>query len=527
VTLYPPAFDELWVVSDLHMGGRRDDGENLQAFNQGSRLAKFIAYAADRSPDGNLALVLNGDVFDSLAEDGNPDGIALDGASALRMMDHLYTDGSFAPVWEALATFIRKPRRHLVLVIGNHDIELALPIVEHSIRSQLARGDADAWSRITFSVHGAGFSCQVAGAGVFCTHGNELDEWNWIDYNALGQLANAINAGRRIDPARWKPNAGTHLVVRVMNTIKRRFPFINLLQPEKAAVASVVLMLDPSLAAQLDLSSVVPVWREKREGQRATADLLGSYGKYLTAGDSPPTADEMSQELLGSNVRELWSGPIALSEDELLRGVELEHLGQPSSESLAADQTLGAGGEDASERLLGAGELLRSRLGLLDRTERLRRALQDWLAADRSFDLQDVSDPLYVSLESRIADSIAFVVTGHTHQARAMTYSGGCHYFNTGTWTRTMRLTRQAVDDPALFKQRVWPVLQKGRMSDFDAAMLPGPDNQDVPFVLDRTYAAQIVARNGRAVGNLFRVSARADGISVEPVESGKEYQAR
>ena len=83
---YPPAFDELWVVSDLHMGGRRDADQNLQAFNQGPRLAKLIAHAAEQSPAGNVALVLNGDVFDSLAEDGNADGIMLDAAAASRMM---------------------------------------------------------------------------------------------------------------------------------------------------------------------------------------------------------------------------------------------------------------------------------------------------------------------------------------------------------------------------------------------------------------------------------------------------------
>ena len=253
---YPRSFDELYVISDLHMGGRRDADQNFQIFNQGGRLGKFIEHVATQRPDGELALVLNGDVFDSLAEDDIVGGIALSAESALRMMDHLYTDESFAPVWDALASFVEKPRRHLVFVIGNHDIEIALPVVEHSIRDRLSGGVAERAARIAFSVHGAGFVCEVGGARVFCTHGNEVDKWNWVDYSALGQLANAINAGRSVDPSRWKANAGTQLVIKVMNTVKRQFPFIDLLKPEAAAVGAVLFMLEPRLLEKVDLSSV-------------------------------------------------------------------------------------------------------------------------------------------------------------------------------------------------------------------------------------------------------------------------------
>src|SRR5262245_11458443 len=77
-----PVFDELYVVSDMHMGGRRDDAGNFQIFNQGPRLGRFIDYITARRPDGQVGLVLNGDVFDSLAEDG-AGYIALDADSAI------------------------------------------------------------------------------------------------------------------------------------------------------------------------------------------------------------------------------------------------------------------------------------------------------------------------------------------------------------------------------------------------------------------------------------------------------------
>ena len=155
------------------------------------------------------------------------------------MMEHLYTDASFAPVWDALASFVATPRRYLVFVVGNHDLEMALPVVEDSIRQRLAGGNSDGLARILFSTHGAGYGCLVGSKRVFCSHGNELDSWNWVDYSALGQLANAINAGRRVDAQKWKPNAGTRLVIDVMNEVKRRLPFVDLLKPEAAAVAGV------------------------------------------------------------------------------------------------------------------------------------------------------------------------------------------------------------------------------------------------------------------------------------------------
>ncbi len=175
MTAYPPSFDALYVVSDIHMGGRKDGDEDFQIFNRGARLGAFFRHVAALKRDAEVALVLNGDIIDSLAEDEVPSYVALDAITAVRMMDHLYRDPSFEPVWEGLASFVRTPKRHLVFVVGNHDIELALPVVEDSIRRQLAGASSDAWSRIHFATHGGGFGCRVGRARVFCTHGNELD----------------------------------------------------------------------------------------------------------------------------------------------------------------------------------------------------------------------------------------------------------------------------------------------------------------------------------------------------------------
>ena len=261
MALYPPALDELWVVSDIHMGG---DHKDFQIFNRGDRLARLVDHITALPDDVDAAIVLNGDIIDSLAEEKFVPGyVALDAGAADRMMEHIYSDEAFAPVWEAFGRLVRKPRRHLVFVVGNHDIELALPVVEDSIRGHLSMDenggvDEAARARIHFSTHGGGFACRVGGARVFCTHGIELDAWNWVDYNRLGQLANAINAGRFVPRTGWRPNAGTRLVVDVMNIVKKAHPFVDLLKPEVAAVASVLRASDQETLKKLDFCDAVP-----------------------------------------------------------------------------------------------------------------------------------------------------------------------------------------------------------------------------------------------------------------------------
>lgn len=44
-----------------------------------------------------------------------------------------------------------------------------------------------------------------------------------------------------------------------MNVIKRRLPFVDLLKPETAAVAGVLMTLDHDLVSRIDFSSALPI----------------------------------------------------------------------------------------------------------------------------------------------------------------------------------------------------------------------------------------------------------------------------
>jgi hypothetical protein len=58
-----PAFDEVHVISDLHMGGR----PGFQILRETQRLANFIRGLGQRRPQERVVLVLNGDLFDTPA----------------------------------------------------------------------------------------------------------------------------------------------------------------------------------------------------------------------------------------------------------------------------------------------------------------------------------------------------------------------------------------------------------------------------------------------------------------------------
>jgi UDP-2,3-diacylglucosamine pyrophosphatase LpxH len=496
------------------MGGERSALRNFQIFNRGQRLANFIRHLKGLRPGEKLGLVLNGDIIDSLAEDCVPGYVALDVDTAVLMINRICNDAAFAPVWTALNEFVHTAGRQLVLVIGNHDIELALGPVEDSIRRRLADGDPEANARIIFATHGGGFGCTVGAKRVFCTHGNEVDGWNNVDYSELGYLDNAMSAGRRIDPLRWVPNAGTRLVIDLMNKVKERHPFVDLLKPEGKSVLSVLLTLDPSLVKLIDLGDSFKIVRNLMSGNSEVKNLL-SAGRSVEEISSDTLAAAALTHVLGQNLAQEVRGAqenASKSEDELL---------------MVAERNVAAGmpavTDDSSEvQTLGWTDVVSGWIGRVKPAEAVRRALQDWLGKDTTFDLEE-PDPTFNQIRERVGPGVDYIITGHTHLARAIEYASGRHYYNCGTWIRLLRLTREVLSDAQLFEQRVYDVMSKRTMDALDDASIPGPNGTDIPLVLDRTDAVQI-SRNGSGVTSaILRVSdgKNGDDVAFKPETGG------
>ena len=508
---YPPQYDELYVISDIHMGGTKNAERNFQIFNRGIRLSKLITQLGKRRPDDTVCLVLNGDIIDSLAEEQVCGYVALDHQLALNVLERIYHDPSFEPVWKALAEYLKNPRRHLVVIIGNHDIELSLPGVEALMRHHLTAGNTDAQSRLVFSTHGSGFVCKVGNKRVFCTHGNEVDDWNIVNYGLLGQLGNAMNAGRTLDTDKWKPNAGTRLVVDVMNGFKQSYPFVDLLKPEIEPVLSILLTLDNNLLKKIDLSDVFRIKCDKEHGELQRKKLLAAEEHDFSEFSNEALANEVVETLLGSNLREAIRKSQCIqtsdAEDKLLETAE-ELIKQGKSASDIAEKEDGTDTLNWIDNTLNWMDIIAGMIGLIDKVEALRSSLKDWLKDDTTFNI-DTEDDAYRRIIERVTPEVDFVITGHTHLARAIEFKQGRYYFNCGTWIRLLRLTDEVLADDAsqCFKETAWCAFTSGRMSALDSAKIPGKNGKMEPLLYDRTHVVRISAKDGTVKGDLLRVS--------------------
>lgn len=487
-----PRYDELHVISDLHMGGDRLD---FQILRETARLAGYVRWVTAQRPDGQVALVLNGDIVDTLAEDTGG-YIAVDNAVAT--VERIISHASFTDVWQALAEFVRTPRRTLVLAVGNHDLELALPPVQRMIVERLCGEDLAARARLEFSTLGAGHACLVGGARVFCTHGNEVDAWNYVRYEDLSKLARRLNAARTVAPADWEPNAGTKMVKDVMNDVKKRYAWIDLLKPETSAAVGVLIVLDPSQASKI--TRLPGIVAELTRGGREFAGRLGASAA-AAATAATAAAPASIDQLLGANVAKslkLGGKPSPRGEgrraDDMLLDAELSFQAAPARQA-GPNETLGA------PRLMF--DRLTGWITGVGKDEALRRALLDWLVDDQTFNIAN-QDQTYLDVTKSVGGAVDVLVTGHTHLERAIDMGGGRLYFNCGTWIRLLQFTRAMLDTPEAFAP-VYRVLEDGRLGTIDAAKFGG-----TPFVMNQTSAVRIAVEPDGVVGELGHVDGAA-----------------
>ncbi len=492
-----PHFNEIHVISDLHMGG----ASGFQILKETGRLAAYIRFIADQK-SGPTALILNGDVIDTLAEETGG-YIAVDTAEAV--VRRIITDPSFSPIWDALSAFVKVDDKFLVIVLGNHDLEVSYPVVQHLLIERLAGQDTAARGRIEFSTMGAGYSCMVGDARVFCTHGNEADNWNFVRYEDLAKVGRRVNAGRVLKPSEWEPNAGTMLVKDVMNDIKKVYPWIDLLKPETKGAVGVLMAIDPGQAKKL--GRILPVIGEKIESSDDVDHRLSADG-FSTSSEKrlkPATVDG----LLGASLSEglqIAKGKSASTADDLLRSVEKTY----KSDNAFADD---------GETTLGTGQYIWDRLTALftgmSKAEALRRALVDWLKDDKSFDTEN-RDETFTQIVPTVGQNIQFVVTGHSHLERAIELSGGRFYFNCGTWIRLLKFTEAMLKDEPSFAP-VYDLLTAPTMDRIDKAFFNG-----APFVLDQMSSVVITREAVGVVGRLMHVEEKDGQIQLRPQKEFK-----
>lgn len=393
-------------------------------------LARFI----DEVCAGTSELVINGDFVDFLAEDHHGWHAFLDDPDAARQVLERIMDDDERPtvaVFDALARLVARKTR-LTILLGNHDIELSYRPVQDSLLRRIGAGD------IRFIFDNDAY--RVA-PNALIEHGNRYDTSNRVDHDGLRRYRSLRSRDASATPAMasFSPPPGSQLVADVMNPIKQRYRFIDLLKPETAPLFALILALEPGLRSKLgDIAKFLI--RSVRH--RSAANAMPAF-----QGDAAVTTSDPNVVALGT-----WFGP------------ELDAYGS----DMAARDTLAAA-TAITELLVWPGG------DLLARAPQFKRALRA-LDDDETFVLSAESkkSPYRIAAEhlTRVRDGhriCDYVVFGHTHLARRVELDTGATYINTGTWAGLMQYPRNLADDDA----RLTTFLQDIRDNRFERMFRP------------------------------------------------------
>ncbi len=435
----------VYVISDLHVGGRYGAGGDDRGFRMCTRvdeLRRFVEHivAEVRSPDVGLELVINGDFIDFLAEpDLPPHGggaapttwsptVHSPGEAVRKLRDIVLRD---QPFFDALGALLAAGHA-LTVLLGNHDVELSYPAVHAALRGHLG---ADEHSAFTFLLDDQAY---VVGDALI-EHGNRYDGFNRIDHDALRQARAMQSRGEPTDDGPYHAPPGSRLVAHVMDPSKARYPFVDLLKPETEAVLPILAALVPGVRWKLPyllwLTAEASLRRDiaAREGQ-SDQEPHGADTAASDDDDAPArprharkkTARQRDEEQLLA----LLAGPMTeAGAVEFLRKLAAADAADPPpiDSHEAADAPRGqdiAGVSGHVLRLLGSVDPrgLKARLpALLDALRAARN--------NQSFNVAVETEKAYLDAAQNLAATgRRYVVFGHTHLAKRIELPGGATY---------------------------------------------------------------------------------------------------
>lgn len=483
---------QVFVISDTHLGGvYPDSGEpgarGFRICTHADDLAAFIRELAGR-PAGDPAteLVINGDLVDFLAEreEDDPPWRAFTPdpeAAAAKLRAIVRRD---QVVFDALKAFLEAGHR-LVVLLGNHDVELALPGVRDVLREAVGGRSRD------FEFIHDGEAYLVGDALI--EHGNDYDPWNRVSQAQLRRIRALLSRGRHDDVDFFEPPAGSHMVADVINPVKERYKFVDLLKPETSATFPLLLALEPSYKpllakAAANKARIADVEVRRRAARAIGADISAERG----AGPAAIGADISSEAGAGpadiggdmgtvapaSHPETGAGGPggVEAELDEELSAV-LGEAEEVFHEALAHGMVQEDIGSDISSGgvMSRVGGLLSLLVGSGDSEEAVQRRLPALLHAiravqdDTSFDRSQEGKGEYWHAACELSrGDIKHVIFGHTHLPKRVPLESGGFYLNSGTWADVLRFPAEIVagsDEEALPRLREF--VEAMRASDF------------------------------------------------------------
>jgi UDP-2,3-diacylglucosamine pyrophosphatase LpxH len=436
---------DVYLISDLHLGGAQPsihdpEDRGFRICTHGADVARFITALAEK-PD-SIELIVNGDTVDFLAEEDESGGwsaFSADEQAAARKLDRIIDRDR--ELFEALRALVERGHR-LTLLIGNHDIELALPAVRRRLAERIGiTGRHD----FHFIYDGEAY---VVGRALI-EHGNRYDPFNVVDHDGLRRIRSLQS---RHQPVAMKhafaAPAGSHIVAEVMNPIKSDYRLIDLLKPETGAMMPVLMALEPGYRRVLTRIAAL--------GLRARKHRLADAALPSFAGDiSSDTRVDWMSDGLASDISSSGTAPDPLTvivRETMQSGADLVLDAAPAEPDFVGDIS----SRETIDRRLGLARMLASsnRATVESRLPALLAAVRS-LQNDSSFARDTECFTEYFAAARDLAgNGFDFVIFGHTHIARDVALPGGARYLNTGTWADMIRFPsdilagseRQALD---------------------------------------------------------------------------------
>jgi len=414
-----------YVISDLHLGGGP-----VCMMTRPRELADFISgLPRDLGSRDALELVIAGDFVDFLAVEPHA-AWTPEPSEAVGKLDRVVRDPRFEPVFAALARHVGANHR-LTVLVGNHDVELALPAVQDALLRGLGAGP----HAVRFVDDGRAYRI----GGALIEHGNRYDGANRNDWTGLRALVSAQS--RHEDaPDELLVSVGSDLVEKVINPLKRAYPFVDLLQPEGELVALLLIAFEPQMIWHLE--DLAWLLRGRWVQQRARAGLQPGKTRHVAADLDVDAGGEAAALGAMSGRAAVLGGAAGAHDAELAAafGDLYVQLRQPRARVGVRELVTLAwqSRQDSLSEILDRGDRVPA-----DRLAQIRVVLRRMVLDDLS-DRADGPTGPYGRAAERIIEAsrgeVEVVVMGHTHQARHLGRADRAHYINTGTWADVIRV---------------------------------------------------------------------------------------
>lgn len=385
------------IVSDIHFGNNQGydafaGSEALQAL-----LEQFVTKEA--------RVIIAGDSVDFLM---NEDPLELDVDRAIHQASDIAETPDVKAVFKILGQIL-KLGGQVIVRLGNHDVELALPQVQHVFRKALNQPD-EISQRLEFQLGRKPWIIEEQSARVLVAHGEHTDSWNRIDYKTL------FPDGEISETGSFNYPPGSRLVKTLLNPLKRSYNmrFADLLKPDFQGAVLTALAVDPTaVKVVFKKSNIALLWQLfRRMGGAVPADFapapdFGLHERVNEANLSELETDAL-EKLLGH------TGPVAFdAKKDPLVDSALQKLGIAGLRLYSNLHRTVAG--DSGEAFF-----------------ELTPSEDEWKEARRLAEKFDVQG----------------VVLGHTHAARYKSDTD-LTLINTGTWIWLMKLPAHDAGDKA------------------------------------------------------------------------------